>query len=672
MFKTGAGSAMMVDNGGYVTEVGKQYYWSFAKGGIGCVCVECPNIDNPLGHRMPDDFRVDDDKFIPSFTELVNGIHKYGAKAILQLYHAGPWHLREFSGLTPVAASPHGEPELKFREESGECEELSVEKIEIVTEKFISASQRAQKAGFDGVEINCACAHLLATFLSRYWNYRHDEYGCDSIENRARFVVNIIKGIKKVCGEDFPIIPLMNGTEHNMGDLGMTREESAGIAKMFEAAGADALQIRTYQHDNVATHWPEQYFYPDKKDNLPEGMDFSRKGPGAFLPDAFAVKQAVSIPVFTPGRWDGDFEYANACIKKGKIDAIGITRSINADPELPNKILKGRVREIRPCTACLTCIEGHQFPKPIPTYCRINPFMGKEKEYEVYPEAEKKKKVLVAGGGPSGMEAARVSAQRGHDVTLYSSDSFLGGLMPMAAMVKGDHPENIQDIINWYKLQMEKLGVNVVMGKRVSPEIVEKLKPDAVIVATGAVPIEREIPGSDNEKVVTSESLRSKLNTALKFSKPSHLSKATKLWMPVGKTVVVVGGDLKGIQLATFLFKRGRKVTVVEESEVLGEGMNFFNMWVHCQWLDQKGVNLLSDVKFEEINDKGLVITAKDGQKQTLEADSIVPMTPLNPDDNLAKALKGKVAEVHICGSCNKPGLIRDAVNEGYSVGFAL
>jgi len=328
--------------------------------------------------------------------------------------------------------------------------------------------------------------------------------------------------------------------------------------------------------------------------------------------------------------------------------------------------------EIRPCTACLTCVEGHQFEKPIYTYCRINPFMGKEKEYEVYPETEKKKKVLVAGGGPSGMEAARVAALRGHHVSLYSADSFLGGLMPMAAVVKGDYPENIQAIIDWYTLQLKKLGVKIVVGEKVTPELVEKIMPDTLVVASGAIPVEREIPGSDSRKVVSSEALRSRLNTALKIAKPGHLIKATKLWMPFGKTIVVMGGDIKGLQLATFLYKRGRRVVVAEESELLGEGMNLLNMWTLCQWLDQKGVTLLSSVKYEEINDKGLVITGKDGEIQTLEADVIIPMTPLRPEDNLAKSLAGKVPEIHICGSCHTPGLIRDAVNEGYKVGFDI
>ncbi len=662
----------MSKNNGYVTEAGKQYYWSFAKGGAGCVYVESPNIDEPLGLKKPGDFRIDDDKYISGLKELVDGIHKHGAKTWLQLYHAGPWHQREFTGLTPVAASPHAEPEFKSHEEYGKCEELSIEKIEIITEKFIAAAERSQKAGFDGVDINCGAAHLLQTFLCRYWNYRHDEYGCDSLENRARFTLNIIKGIKKRCGDDFPVGVLMNGTEYGMGDLGTTRAEAVEFAKRFEAVGADAFHVRSYQYGNMLSIYVEQYFYPEKRDDLPEGMDFRRKGPGAFIPDCYAIKQAVSKPVLTPGKWEWEIEYAEECIEQGKIDAIGITRGLNADPELPKKIKEGRLKDIRPCTACFVCFEGHQFPEPTYTYCRINPFMGKELEYEAYPQAKKKKRVLIAGGGPSGMEAARTAALRGHDVTLYSGDRFLGGLMPMAAVIKGNYPEDIENIIKWYSLQMKKLGVKIVTGKKVAAEIITKIKPHAVVVATGAASRDRALPGWDNKKVVSIDSLCSKLNAALKFSKPVHLNKATKLWIPIGKTVVVMGGDIKGLQLAEFLVKRGRKVTVVEESRTLGEGMNLASLGVLSQWLRKKGVSLLAGVEYREINDKGLMITSVDGQKQTIEAESIVCMTPLIADGNLAEELKGIVPEIHVCGSCNIPGLIRDAINDGNKVGMAL
>ena len=398
IFKTAAGSNMMVGSNGYVSETLKQYYWSFAKGGAGCIFVESPDIDFPLGMPVPTWLRLDDDKFIPGFKELVDGIHRHGAKACMQFWHAGPWHMKILTGLTPVAPSAHCEPEIKFLSPPTVCEELSTERIEIITEKFIEAAERARIAGFDGVDVNCGANHLLGSFMSRFWNYRTDSYGYDSLENRARFTVNIIKGIKKRCGNDLNVGVLMNGTEYNMRDLGNTREECVEFARIFEAAGADSFHIRPYQYMNITCYWPEQFFYPEKKDDMPKDMDFSRRGPGAFIPDAYAVKKAVSKPVFTPGRWNGDLDYAEECIKQGLIDAIGITRGLNADPELPNKIRDGRVDEIRPCTACMTCLEGHYLREPTYTYCRINPFMGKDMEYESYPEAQQKKMYSLQGG----------------------------------------------------------------------------------------------------------------------------------------------------------------------------------------------------------------------------------------------------------------------------------
>ena len=270
------------------------------------------------------------------------------------------------------------------------------------------------------------------------------------------------------------------------------------------------------------------------------------------------------------------------------------------------------------------------------------------------------------------MEAARTAAMRGHKVTLYSADNFLGGLMPMAAMIKGDYPENIQDIIDWYRLQLKKLGVKVITGKKVTPELVGKLKPDAVVVATGAAVRSSSIPGYDNSKVMGSQSLLEKLRPALKFARPSQLGKITKLWIPIGRSAVIMGGGIKGLQLAAFLVKRGRKVTVVEEMETIGQEGVVTTVWILCNWLRKKGCTLLPGVTYEEINDEGLVITDKHGQRRTIEAESILPLEPLVKDESLAKKLEGIVREIHVCGSCYTPGLIRDATNEGFQAGMAL
>ncbi len=661
MVKTAAGTLFFFGNNGYVTERGKRYYEALARGGVGCVYVESPNIDEPLGLKKPGDFRIDEDKYIPGLKDLVDSIHKHGCPVFVQLYHAGPWHQRNMTGLTPVAASAHGEPEIPAFEVGGPCEVLSIEKIEILTVKFADAAMRAEKAGFDGVDINCAGSHLLNTFLSRYWNHRTDAYGHESIENRARFVVDIIKEIKKRLGQDFPVGIVMNGSEFNMGEKGLTIDETRQFAKMFETAGADSFHVRTLTHHFPAYYWPEQYFYPEPHDPLPSGMDWRHRGPGAFVPDASAIKEVVTKPVITVGRWDLDL--GEKTIKEGKIDIIGFTRALQADPEMPTKVGEGRIEDIVPCTACLTCIEGHVRSEPI--YCRINAFFGKEKEYNGYGRAAKKKKILVAGGGPAGMEAARVAALRGHDVVLYTKDSNLGGLMPMAALIKGNEVENLEDIIRYFNGQLKKLDVKVKTGKEVNIKLIEKINPDAVILATGGVATRTKIPGSDNKIVVSSTDLQNKLNLALKLTSPGALRKATKAWMPIGKRAVIIGADIKGCQLGEFLVKRGKQVTIVTEAmeEELGQGMTAFGKMTLLPWLAEKGVTILARVKYEEIIDNGLTVTTKDGKRETIEADSIVPVLPLAPETDLLQAVQGKVPEVYSVGSCKSPGLIVDAIS---------
>jgi len=673
LFKGASGSRMMFGNNGFVNERGKAWYEAIAKGGVGCVFVESPAIDEPLSLKQPGDFRIDDDKYIPGLKELADVIQRHDCHAFLQFYHAGPWHLREISGLTPVSASPHGEPEFKGHETIAPCEELSTEKIQIIEEQFISAAERAAKAGFDGVEINAGANHLLATFLSRYWNYRHDTYGCDTYENRARIVVNIISGIKKRIGLDYPVTVILSGIENKLGDLGITVSEAQELAKLFEKAGADAFHVRAFEIDNPACYWPEFYFYPEEKD-LPKELDLSRKGPGFYVPVCDAIKKVISKPVMTTGRWDYDLEYAEEVLQKGRLDAVCFVRGLQADTDLARKIIEGRRDDIKPCTSCMTCIEGHQLVPPPPIVCRINPFLGGTKKFNEYPQADQKKKVLVAGAGPAGMEAARVAALRGHDLTLYSRENFLGGLMNMAAVIKGNLPEDVEKIISYYKTQLKKLNVHIKTGKDVDLKVVEKLKPDAVIVATGAVATDTVLPGSDKRNVIDSTELRSQLNLALKLASPSRLNKATKFWMPLGDHVVVMGGDIKSVQLAEFLVKRRKKVTIVWEGspESFGEGMNLMNLFYLVMWLDQKAVTRLPNAKYEEITDQGLVITNREGKRQIIKADSICPVTPLKKNAGLFEILRDKVPEVVMAGSCRQPGLIIDAIKDGSAAAIGI
>ncbi len=678
MFKPAAGTKLFKDSDGYVTEKGKLLYEAWAKGGVGCVVVESPAIADALSVDTIGKYEITDDKFIPGLAELADGIVKHGALAFLQLYHAGQWHLRDITGLNPVSSSPHppisefaSVGDLKTLLTLPPCEELSIEKIDIIEQQFIDAAERGAKAGFQGVDVNAGANHLLASFVSRHWNSRNDRYGCDSLENRTRIVVNIIQGIKKRLGDDYPIIVTMNGLENGMEGDGITVEEACEIAKIYENAGANGFQVRVYEIYNRACYWLEQYYYPEKRDPLPPGLDFSRKGVGAFNAVTAAIKQAVSVPILTPGKWDFNLEFAEEMIRKKHVDMVGIVRGLFADCELPNKIKEGRIEDIAPCTACLTCLTGGMFP----VRCRINKFLGGEKEYFSYPGIEKKKKVLIAGAGPAGLEAARVAALRGHEVTLYSKEKYLGGLMNMANVVKGTYPEDVQKIVRYFKVQLEKNRVHLVKGREVDPDVVEQEKPDVVILATGALLSDRVIPGGDNKIVIRDESLRRLMNLSLKFVSPATISRMTELWMPVGKSVIIMGGDIKGLQLAEFLIKRGRKVTVVTEEAAnkWGEGLPNLNNYKLNVWFQQQDIEVIREVRYGEITKNSLIVSTKEGEQKTLNADSIVPLFPLRKDEDLFTRLQGRVPEVFSIGACNNPkALIVDAIADASEIASSI
>jgi len=297
--------------------------------------------------------------------------------------------------------------------------------------------------------------------------------------------------------------------------------------------------------------------------------------------------------------------------------------------------------------------------------------LGREREYAI-KEADKKKRVLVVGGGPAGMEAARVSALRGHEVILYAREHKLGGLLYMAALVKGLEIEDLITLIRYLKNQIIKLGVKVRLGKEFDLSVIEEIKPDVVIMATGGMPTLPEIPGIDSPNVVSGPDLYDRLGFYLWLFGPKVLRWLTRFWMPLGRKVVIIGGAIQGCELAEFLVKRGREVVIVDTAEELGDGLGAVNKLCLFDWLAEKGVTMMTGVKYEEITDKGLVIINKEGRKQNIEADTIVTATPLTPDAELLKGLEGKVIEIYPIGDCREPGLIIDAIADGTRVAHTI
>jgi 2,4-dienoyl-CoA reductase (NADPH2) len=670
MIKVGAGTCYWHQDELHMNSTTKAFYEAIARGGVGLLIVESPTLDFPLGTHMRRRFRIDDDKYIQGLSELTEVIHKYSCPTFVQLYHTGPWQRAPFLPGLPIAASAVTiNSELDSHNETPH--ELTIGEIEELVDKFASAAVRAQKAGFDGVEVNAGSSHLLSTFLSRFWNKRQDVYGCGGLENRSRFVIEIITEIKKRLGRDFPVSVLINGIEVGKGiGVGegecMTVVESQGIAHILQEGGADAIHIRSHWFGNHAAFIPDALFYPEPfiplKD-FPSCFDWKHKGAGATVPLAAAIKKSVSIPVVAVGRLDPVL--GEKALREGKADFIGLNRRLFADPELPNKIASGKFDDIVPCTGCCACMTVDN-----PSHCRVNAAMGTD-QYIIEP-AEKRKKVFIAGGGPAGMEAARVAALRGHEVTLFEKESQLGGLLPVAAIVKDRDIEDLTILIRYLKEQITKLGVNIRLKQELTASDIDKAKPDVVIVANGGISILPNIPGINSGKVISSSSLAGTLKKYLKYMGPETITRLTRLWMPVGKKVVIIGGAIQACQLAEFLTKRGRKVTIVEMGEKLGEGMVEHARTSLFMWFKKKGVVALTLAKYEGITDQGLIITTREGNRQTIQADTIIPALPLGTNSGLLKNIEGKVPEIYVIGDSREPGLIKDAIADGWRVAHEM
>jgi 2,4-dienoyl-CoA reductase (NADPH2) len=349
-------------------------------------------------------------------------------------------------------------------------------------------------------------------------------------------------------------------------------------------------------------------------------------------------------------------------LQKGDVDFIGMCRPLFADPELPNKLATARFYDIAPCTRCSTCQKMNGLPKE----CRVNAALGTV-NYEI-ERAKKVKKVLVVGGGPAGMEAARVAALRGHQVMLVEKTHRLGGSLPVAALVKGMEIENLPNLIAYLERQINGLGVRIKTGREFTPSMIDEFKPDAAVIAAGGIPSVPGIPGIEGRNVVRSSDLHRTLKTLLRFLSPGTLRWLTKFWMPVGKSVVIIGGKIAACQLAEFLVKRGRKVTIVDEEETFGEGLVPERKNRLLYWFGKKGVTILTGVTCEEITNEGLTVRTRTGERLTLAADAIIPATPLLPNTAVAETIRGKVSEVHLIGDCENPRLIVDAVAGGWKV----
>lgn len=559
------------------------------------------------------------DQQIAGLNELAEVIRDEGAKSCIQIMHGGRQANVRFNGGIPVMAPspispwPPGGP-LPREMSTQECEEM--------TDYFAVAAGRAKEAGFDCVQLHAAHGFLMQQFMSPFTNQRKDKYG-----DRLAFITEVIKKVRKVVGGDYPISFRVSADEH-LGDKGLIIDEfTKNFASAIEKAGVDWIDVSAATFETLV-HWiPPLYF---KKAYL---IDLAEK-----------VKKVVNIPVSGIGKIN-DPNLARKLIEEEKVDIVAFGRQSLADPDFPKKLLEGRDKEIKQCICCdMGCTD--RLLKSVGIKCAINFEFAKNPSVKRVGRTDKPKKVMVIGGGVAGMEASRILALTGHQVTLYEKDAELGGTTKLAASIPCLSTGELKRIVDFLKNELEKLKVKIELGKEVTTQIVEKVNPDVVILATGSLPDLPAIQGMDKENVFTCD---------------DYLRKKAK----VGQKVIVVGGN-HGAEIAVSLAKQGKKITLVEESAntAITPYIYLGRMLVLQGYLKEAKVTVLTETKVKEITDKGVIIVDKSGNEKNLVGDTVIIALGRKPNKDLARSLAGKVSKLYEIGDCVEPNNILSAINQ--------
>lgn len=646
---------------GIVTEQTKAFYAERAKGGVALIGLSCTAtrlIQGPM-------FGIFDDRFIPGLRELVESVHANGAKVYAQVGVGYSWAFGDgpVEHISPSGITPTGRPESAFRLggplEPTMPKAVSVDEIHQMVDAYGDAALRAQRAGFDAVEVIASVSYTISQFLSPLTNKRTDEYG-GSLENRMRFLLQIIGNIRSKTGADYPIACRLSGADL-MEPKGYDLEDTKEMARMLEEAGVAEIDVMSGWHYASV---------PIIQTPVPQG---------AWVYLAEGVKSAVNIPV-AAGTQIQDPMVAEWVVAEGKADMVYMARALVADPGLPNKAREGRLNDIRPCMNCCRCISAVDDP---PVFCSVNARMGRETEYPSDNPAASSKSVLVVGAGPGGMEAARIASLRGHRVTLCDRNPRLGGALLLASITN----RRMEPVLNYMKREIEKLPIEVKLNAQVTPVLVEKMRPDVVVLALGGAASAPEVPGSSSDIVLDRGDVQAILS-GHPIEKGGFLrrflsylgalfirylySPAVLRWLlrfgfPFKKRVVIVGGNFAGCELAETLVDREKKVTIVEESGRLGFDIEITHRWVFLSKLRKAGARMLKEAKVVEITNKGVKISQA-GSTEFIEADTVVNVG-ITSNTSLAQELEGKVSEIHLIGDCAEPGKLMEAIASGFLAG---
>ena len=674
---------------GLITDAVVTHYEERAAGGVGLLILETSAIAYPVGATSRHQPSLSHDGVIPGLRRLADAVHAHGSAMVVQICHHGKVaRVDAMDGRDQLVASvplpksetdlanitPH-ELDMLIRANGARYptqRAATADDVAEVVKSFADAAARVQAAGLDGVEIHGGHGYLISSFLSPLYNQRDDEYGGSS-RGRARLLEQVVATVRARCGDGFAILVRLDGREYGHGDDGITPDLAAENAAVAEAAGADAVHVSA---STVS----------------PLGVGFT-DGPlpwkhGQYVELARTVKRRVGIPVVAVGRIEPAL--AESLLAAGTVcDFVSMGRQLLADPTIPARLSAGRPDLVRTCISCFVCV-AQNFWDATPV-CAINSRLGHYDQVSLPQPARTRLKVVIVGGGPAGMEAARLAAGAGHRVVLFERDR-LGGTARLSALTT---PANAE-LVRYLVAAIREAGVDVRVGTTARTVDVEKERPDAVLVATGARRDRPEIPGGDLPHVLSGDDLRAILTGSGRSGPGSsariprrhrlvlaagrragilddvaRMRQLSKRWLPLGRQVVVIGGGLVGLELSEFLAERRRQVTLLEDSGYIGEEMALPRRFRAIHEAAAHGVTMVRHATVVGITADGVSYEV-DGQVQTVPADHVVYAAGVKPDSRLADELTAAGLNVRRIGDCAEVGYIQGAIHSAAEVVRAL